>query len=70
MMMMMMVDQVMGSHKVLVFGSGGREHAIACKLLESVSVNHVFVCPGNAGMTKLHNISVTCKQTYSLLYNF
>ena len=57
----MFVDQVMGIHKVLVFGSGGREHAIACKMLESDGIAHVFVCPGNAGMAKLHNITVVCK---------
>lgn len=37
--------------KLLVVGSGGREHAIAKKLLESQSVDAVFVAPGNDGMT-------------------
>ena len=37
--------------KLLVVGSGGREHAIAKKLLESDSVEQVFVAPGNDGMT-------------------
>lgn len=37
--------------KLLVVGSGGREHAIAKKLLESNDVETVFVAPGNAGMT-------------------
>lgn len=37
--------------KLLVVGSGGREHAIAKKLLESKGVDQVFVAPGNAGMT-------------------
>ncbi|RFE01302.1 phosphoribosylamine--glycine ligase [Streptococcus parauberis] len=37
--------------KLLVVGSGGREHAIAKKLLESKDVETVFVAPGNAGMT-------------------
>ena len=32
-------------------GSGGREHAIAKKLLESQGVEQVFVAPGNDGMT-------------------
>lgn len=36
--------------KLLVVGSGGREHAIAKKLLESQSVEQVFVAPGNDGM--------------------
>ncbi len=36
--------------KLLVVGSGGREHAIAKKLLESTDVEQVFVAPGNDGM--------------------
>jgi phosphoribosylamine--glycine ligase len=35
--------------KVLVLGSGGREHAIAWKLSSSRNVERVFVGPGNAG---------------------
>ena len=36
--------------KLLVVGSGGREHAIAKKLLESTNVEQVFVAPGNDGI--------------------
>ncbi|HSU38184.1 MAG TPA: phosphoribosylamine--glycine ligase [Polyangiaceae bacterium] len=36
--------------KVLVVGSGGREHALALRLLASESVGEVVVTPGNAGM--------------------
>ena len=36
--------------KLLVVGSGGREHAIAKKLLGSEEVETVFVAPGNDGM--------------------
>ncbi len=35
--------------KVLIVGSGGREHALAWKLGQSPHVKHVFVAPGNAG---------------------
>ena len=35
--------------EVLIVGSGGREHALALSLSESISVNHVHSCPGNAG---------------------
>jgi len=39
------------SRKVLVVGSGGREHALALRLLASEAVAEVIVCPGNAGTT-------------------
>jgi phosphoribosylamine---glycine ligase len=35
--------------KLLVIGSGGREHALAWKAGQSPLVDHVFVAPGNAG---------------------
>ncbi|GAE27552.1 phosphoribosylamine-glycine ligase [Halalkalibacter wakoensis JCM 9140] len=36
--------------KVLIIGSGGREHAIAWKVAQSKQVTDVFVAPGNDGM--------------------
>ncbi|HEL2190629.1 TPA: phosphoribosylamine--glycine ligase [Streptococcus suis] len=57
--------------KLLVVGSGGREHAIAKKLLESEQVEQVFVAPGNDGMTldgiELVNIGIS---EHSSLINF
>jgi len=35
--------------KVLIIGSGGREHALAWKVAQSARVAQVFVAPGNAG---------------------
>jgi len=47
--------------KVLVIGSGGREHALAWKSAQDENVTEVFVCPGNAGTEledKLTNIEI------------
>ena len=47
--------------KILVIGSGGREHALAWKAAQDVDVSEVFVCPGNAGTEleeKLTNITI------------
>lgn len=38
--------------KILVIGSGGREHALAKKFTESPLVEHVYCAPGNAGMRR------------------
>ena len=35
--------------KVLVVGSGGREHALAWRIAQSEHVQTVYVAPGNAG---------------------
>ncbi|MBT0586233.1 phosphoribosylamine--glycine ligase [Alteromonas oceanisediminis] len=42
--------------KVLVIGSGGREHALAWKAAQSVQVNQVYVAPGNAGSAQEDNV--------------
>jgi phosphoribosylamine--glycine ligase len=38
--------------KILVIGSGGREHAIVWKLLQSAAVAKVWCAPGNGGISK------------------
>lgn len=43
--------------KLLVIGSGGREHALAWCLLKSDRVSHVFVAPGNGGTATMNNVS-------------
>jgi phosphoribosylamine--glycine ligase len=42
--------------KVLVVGSGGREHAMAWKLAQSPRVQQVYVAPGNGGTAKDKNL--------------
>lgn len=47
---------------ILVIGSGGREHALAWKLAQSVKVQKVYVAPGNGGTAldpRLENVSVS-----------
>lgn len=42
--------------KVLVIGSGGREHALLWKLSQSPSVSDVYVIPGNDGMSDVASL--------------
>jgi phosphoribosylamine---glycine ligase len=48
--------------KLLVIGSGGREHAIAWRLAQSPRVQKVFVAPGNGGTARengLENVAIS-----------
>jgi phosphoribosylamine--glycine ligase len=48
--------------KILVVGSGGREHALAWKLAQSERVQMVFVAPGNGGTARdqrLQNVAIS-----------
>ncbi|MGV8829160.1 MAG: phosphoribosylamine--glycine ligase [Breznakibacter sp.] len=38
--------------KILLIGSGGREHAIAWKMAQSPKLNQLFIAPGNAGTSQ------------------
>jgi phosphoribosylamine--glycine ligase len=42
---------------ILVIGSGGREHSLACKALQSPQAETVFVAPGNAGTAREPGLS-------------
>mgnify|MGYP003624188550 FL=1 len=47
--------------KVLIIGSGGREHALAWKVAQDARVEKVFVAPGNAGTAteaKCENVAI------------
>ena len=55
--------------KVLIVGSGGREHALAWKAAQSEQVELVYVAPGNAGTSredKLSNISIGAEDIQGL----
>ncbi len=48
--------------KILVVGSGGREHALAWKLAQSERIQMVYVAPGNGGTSldpRLQNVDIT-----------
>lgn len=56
--------------KVLVVGSGGREHALAWKLAQSPRVSEVLVAPGNAGTARekgIRNVNVAAENIPGLI---
>ena len=56
--------------KVLIIGSGGREHALAWKAAQSPRVTQVFVAPGNAGTARepgMRNVDVAADDIPGLL---
>jgi len=56
--------------KVLIVGSGGREHALAWKCAQSLSVDEVLVAPGNAGTALeagVRNVAVAAEDIDALL---
>lgn len=56
--------------KILVIGSGGREHALAWKLAQSPKASHIYVAPGNAGTAEeacLSNIGIAADDIQQLL---
>ena len=45
--------------KILLLGSGGREHALAWKIAQSAKCSKLFIAPGNAGTAEVgENIAI------------
>lgn len=54
--------------KVLIIGSGGREHTLCLKVTDSIRVSQVFCAPGNAGTEKIaENIDIDANDVDKLL---
>ncbi|OEE72965.1 phosphoribosylamine--glycine ligase [Vibrio ordalii] len=56
--------------RVLIIGSGGREHALGWKAAQNPSVETVFVAPGNAGTAlepKLENVNIAVEDIAGLV---
>jgi len=56
--------------KVLVIGSGGKEHAIAWKLSQSRHVNNIYCAPGNAGIAEIAECIDVKPGDFSTLIDF
>lgn len=56
--------------KLLVIGSGGREHAIVWRLQSSPTVEHIYVAPGNGGTAQMQGVTNIDIQNPSDLRDF
>ncbi len=53
---------------ILIIGGGGREHAIAWKLEQSLKVSNIYVAPGNAGTQQIgENIDIVIEDHDKIL---
>ncbi|EKO3992561.1 phosphoribosylamine--glycine ligase [Vibrio fluvialis] len=56
--------------RVLIIGSGGREHALGWKVAQNPTVETVFIAPGNAGTAleaKLQNVNIAVEDVAGLV---
>ena len=60
----------MSALRILIVGSGGREHALAWRLATSLFVEAVYIAPGNGGTAssaKLQNVAIGTEDFKSLV---
>ncbi|EKO3387417.1 phosphoribosylamine--glycine ligase [Vibrio fluvialis] len=56
--------------RVLIIGSGGREHALGWKVAQNPAIETVFIAPGNAGTAleaKLQNVNIAVEDVAGLV---
>ena len=56
--------------KVLIVGSGGREHAIACSVAKSPRVDKIYCAPGNAGIGQVAECVPIGAMEFDKIVNF
>ena len=56
--------------KILIVGSGGREHALAWKIAQSPMVKKIFCTPGNPGIAEVAECVDIEAENVDGLYNF
>ena len=55
-----MLPQYNSTMKIMLLGSGGREHALAWKIAQSAKVEKLFIAPGNAGTSAVgENVAIS-----------
>lgn len=57
--------------KVLLLGSGGREHALAWKIKQSKMISYLYCIPGNGGISQIAEIEPSIRPNeFEKIYNF
>ena len=56
--------------KLLLLGSGGREHALAWKIAQSPKVEKLYIAPGNAGTAECGENVAIAADDFDYLKNF
>ena len=56
--------------KILLLGSGGREHAMAWKIAQSPKLEKLYIAPGNPGMASLGETVALSATDFATVGNF